>query len=83
MPCAQSSPVTVPELSFRCPSSLRSFREPVRYDLSQRGLVVVTGQVQDTAEAGKWAGLRGTHWARLGGQVGGEDALQAHATCRC
>ncbi len=31
----------------------RSFRDPVRYDLANRGLVVVTGQVHDTAEAGK------------------------------
>ncbi|PRW45242.1 ABC transporter (ISS) isoform C [Chlorella sorokiniana] len=29
-----------------------SFRDPVRYELGRRGLVVVTGQVHDTAEAG-------------------------------
>lgn len=38
------------QLLFRC----CSFRDPVRYELGRRGLVVVTGQVHDTAEAGEW-----------------------------
>ncbi|PSC67536.1 ABC transporter (ISS) [Micractinium conductrix] len=54
-----------------------SFREPVRYDLSQRGLVVVTGQVQDTAEAGvesNGAGKTALMMAPLWALTGSVDA---------
>lgn len=50
-----------------------SFRQPVRYDLSNRGLVVVTGQVAGTTEtgiesngAGKTALVMAPLWALTG-----------------
>ncbi len=49
-----------------------SFRDPVRYELGSRGLVVVTGQVHDTAEAGKLQ-----HRAGLGGAAGWMRGLVA------
>lgn len=39
-----------------CALRVCSFRDAVRYELGWRGLVVVTGQVHDTAEAGEAAG---------------------------
>lgn len=48
----------------------RSFRDPVRYELGRRGLVVVTGQVHDTAEAGEHS-CCGRRPGRLGGSEPG------------
>ena len=55
----------------------RSFREPVRYRLGDRGLVVVTGQVQGSAEAGlesNGAGKTALMMAPLWALTGGVDA---------
>ena len=52
-----------PKLPTSRPLPACSFRDPVRYELGGRGLVVVTGQVHETAEAGKPCACAG--WGKL------------------